>query len=147
LINKLLSLIKSKDSGSTIIPEHCIFVAAISLLIEVAKADHHLSIEEETKLLELVSKHFNESNQEHHELISLAKSKSENSTSLYEFTSVINECYSESEKFQLVILMWKIAYIDDVIDKYEEHLIRRVADLIYLSHSKFIEAKHIAKND
>jgi len=147
LIKKLLSLITPNDSESSDIPDHSIFVAAISLLIEVAKADHHLSEEEESKLLELVSTHFNESNQEHDELISLAKSKSENSTSLYEFTSVINESYSEDEKFQLIILMWKIAYIDNVIDKYEEHLIRRVADLIYVSHSKFIEAKHIAKND
>ncbi len=130
------------DSAS----EDAIRLAAISLLIQVAKADHSLSDQEQSKLVELVNVHFNQSQQlEHNELITLAMAQSDASTSLYEFTSLINERYDMSQKFQLITLMWKMAFSDNVIDAYEEHLIRRVADLVYLPHVKFIEAKHIAE--
>jgi uncharacterized tellurite resistance protein B-like protein len=119
-------------------------VSAVSLLIEVAKADHTLSSEEETKLIHTVKSLYGLSDAEQEELIELARQKSDASTSLYEYTSVINEHYSQEEKFQLVTLMWKIALSDNDLDRYEEHLIRRVADLIYLPHMKFIEAKHLA---
>tara|TARA_B100001063_G_C16463315_1_gene404182 strand:+ start:138 stop:587 length:450 start_codon:yes stop_codon:yes gene_type:complete len=148
LIKKLLSLITPQENEPEIASEEAIRLAAISLLVQVAKADHSLSEQEESKLVELVNAHFNESKQlEHDELIDLAMAKSDASTSLYEFTSLINENYSMSQKFQLITLMWQIAFSDNVIDSYEEHLIRRVADLVYLPHVKFMEAKHIAQQE
>ncbi len=148
MIKKLLSLITPQENEPEIASEEAIRLAAISLLVQVAKADHSLSEQEESKLVELVNAHFNESKQlEHDELIDLAMAKSDASTSLYEFTSLINENYSMSQKFQLITLMWQIAFSDNVIDSYEEHLIRRVADLVYLPHVKFMEAKHIAQQE
>jgi uncharacterized tellurite resistance protein B-like protein len=41
--------------------------------------------------------------------------------------------------------MWELAYADAELDKYEEYVIRKVADLIYVSHSEFIRAKTVAK--
>ena len=146
MIKKLLSLIIPTEHAANETSEDSIKLAALSLLIQVAKADHSLSEQEEAKLLELVNTHFTSSeNVEHDELIELAMLKSDASTSLYEFTSLINEHYSASQKFQLLTLMWTMAYSDHVIDAHEEHLIRRVADLIYLPHIQFIEAKHIAE--
>ncbi len=148
MIKKLLSLITPQENEPEIASEEAIRLAAISLLVQVAKADHSLSEQEESKLVELVNAHFNESKQlEHDELIDLAMAKSDASTSLYEFTSLINEHYSMSQKFQLITLMWQIAFSDNVIDSYEEHLIRRVADLVYLPHVNFMEAKHIAQQE
>lgn len=148
MIKKLLSLISPQENTPDIASDEAIRLAAISLLVQVAKADHSLSAEEESKLVELVNLHFSNSSQgEHDELINLAKAKSDASTSLYEFTSLINESYSVSQKFKLITLMWKIAFSDNVIDAYEEHLIRRVADLVYLPHVKFMEAKHLAQQD
>ena len=146
MINKLLSLIKKPSETQQRSTEQTILLAAVTLLVEVAKADHNLSSEEELKLSELVSKNFGKGDQDVAELISLAISNAKEATSLYEFTSVINKNYSELEKFQLITNMWEIAYSDESIDKYEEHLIRKVADLIYLSHAKYIEAKHLANN-
>lgn len=137
---------KTDTDAVAIDPEHELKVSAVALLIEVAKADHHLSDHEEAKLIELVTQMFDLTADEQAELVQSAKDKSESATSLYEYTSVINTHYSESEKFQLVTCMWKLAFSDQTIDRYEEHLIRRVADLIYLPHVKFIEAKHIASD-
>ena len=45
------------------------------------------------------------------------------------------------DKVQLITSLWKVAYADGDLDKYEEHLIRRVADLLYVPHDAFIRAK------
>ena len=41
-------------------------------------------------------------------------------------------------------LLWHVALADGEIDKYEDHLVRKVADLIYVPHLSFIRAKHNA---
>ena len=63
------------------------------------------------------------------------------STSLYEFTRVINDNYTPQQKLQLISAMWVVAYADGNLDKYEEHLIRRVAELTYVAHEDYIRAK------
>ena len=42
--------------------------------------------------------------------------------------------------------LWRIAYSDERIDKYEDYVIRKVADLIYVTHSDFIKSKLKVKN-
>jgi uncharacterized tellurite resistance protein B-like protein len=37
--------------------------------------------------------------------------------------------------------MWTVAYADGDLDKYEEHLIRQVAELTYVPHSDYIQCK------
>ena len=144
MISSLLKLLQANTTQEKQNSEHDIRLAAVALLVEVAKADHHLSELEENKLLHIVNNLYDLNETEQSALIAAAKNKSSEATSLYEYTSVINENFSEHEKFQLITQMWKMAFSDNQIDSYEEHLIRRVADLIYLPHVKFIEAKHIA---
>ena len=79
------------------------------------------------------------------ELINLAKENVQDSTSLYEFTRDINDNFDATERVKLIESMWKIAYADGNIDKYEEHIIRKVSNLIYVAHSDFINAKLSAK--
>jgi uncharacterized tellurite resistance protein B-like protein len=37
--------------------------------------------------------------------------------------------------------MWKVAYADGDLDKYEDNIIRKVADLLYIRHSDFVRTK------
>jgi len=37
--------------------------------------------------------------------------------------------------------MWRVAMADNALSRYEEHVIRKVADLLYVSHSDFIRSK------
>ena len=67
------------------------------------------------------------------------------STSLYEFTRVINDHYSAEQKVQLVGAMWSVAYADGDLDKYEEALIRQVAELTYVPHQDYIRCKLAAQ--
>ena len=65
--------------------------------------------------------------------------------SLYEFTRVINDHYSAEQKLRLIDAMWSVAYADNDLDKYEEHLIRQVAELTYVPHSDYIQSKLSAR--
>ena len=74
-------------------------------------------------------------------LLENASERVDAATSLYEFTRLVNDHYSAREKGELIEAMWRVAYADAELDKYEEHLIRRVAELIYVPHEEFIRSK------
>jgi len=83
--------------------------------------------------------------QQHRLNLVAAESKVDEATSLYEFTREINDHYSPDQKVQLIRAMWTVAYADGKLGKYEEHLIRQVADLTYVPHQDYIRSKLAAK--
>ena len=120
-------------------------LAVAALLVEVAMADHQFSDLELASLSHSLVRKYSLSEDEIAELISLAKSESNHATSLHQFTRIVNQHCDNKEKFNLVKAMWEMAYADGSVDKYEDYLIRKVADLIYLPHSEFIRAKSLVK--
>lgn len=145
MINRILAFfedVSKQDNQSS--NSHSIVLASLALLIEVAKSDHDISPVELEEIVKLAINTFSIPESEQVTLITQAKEVANNSTSLYEYTSVVNEHYSEKQKFELIFAMWQVAYADSRIDRYEEHLIRKIADLIYVPHVQFIEAKHNA---
>ena len=48
------------------------------------------------------------------------------------------------QKRDLLAMMWRVAMADNEISRYEEHVIRKVADLLYVPHGDFIAAKQSA---
>ena len=119
--------------------------ACIALLLETSMADEILDESELMALKNTLQKDFQINEDEIDELIDLAKENVEDSNSLYEFTRDINDNLDAAERVKLIESMWKIAYADGNIDKYEEHIIRKVSNLIYVAHSDFIKAKLSAK--
>lgn len=121
--------------------------ACISLMIEVSLADQSIDESEIESLKKTLSNKFDIKEAEISSLISAGKESQEESTSLYEFTRVVNDDFSFEEKYSLIKSMWEIAFADGNIDKYEEYVIRKVSDLIYISHDDFIKAKLEVKNE
>ena len=80
-------------------------------------------------------------------LIESAQDKHEMLVSLHEMTNVINTHFTHERKLELILQMWRMAYADRRWDKYEEYLIRKVADLLYVSHKDFIRSKHQVQSD
>jgi uncharacterized tellurite resistance protein B-like protein len=120
--------------------------ASAALMVEVMLSDGRLSRQEEEAIKALLTSEFDLTATECDELFYLAQEEVKDSISLYEFTGQVNLHFSADEKFELIKHMWHIAFIDNELDKYEESLIRQVADLIYLPHSQFIKAKSLARN-
>ncbi len=116
-------------------------LAAAALLIETARADFTQDSQEQAALEQLLCSALDLTREEVLELVELASRQVDRATSLYEFTRVINDYFSAAEKLQLIDAMWAVAYADGNLDKYEEHLIRRVAELTYVPHADYIRSK------
>jgi len=116
-------------------------LACAALLIEVINSDHQLDERESEELLAVLQESLQVSDDDLHQLAELAEQQAKEATSLYEFTRLINDNFDYDKKCDLIENMWRIAFSDEQLDKYEEALIRRVAELIYVSHSDFIRTK------
>ena len=121
-------------------------LAYASLLVEVIKSDDKFDDRERAKLFDVLSEKLEIRDDELQNFAELAKQKSDESTSLYEFTREINDKYEYDEKVKLIEDLWRIAYSDGQLDKYEDYVIRKIADLIYVTHSDFIKSKLSVKN-
>ena len=115
--------------------------ACSALLIEVAYADKNFDESEINSLKESLKETYNIDEEIINELISDAKKTIDESTSLYEYTRVVNDEFDYSDKLELLSRIWKLAFADGNLDKYEDHLIRKISDLIHISHSDFIKIK------
>jgi uncharacterized tellurite resistance protein B-like protein len=116
-------------------------LAAAALLIETARADFTQGPQEQAAMDKLLCESLKLDAKAVRELVENASQRLDNSTSLYEFTRVINDYYSAAQKLDLITAMWRVAYADGNLDKYEEHLIRQVAELTYVAHADYIRAK------
>lgn len=112
-----------------------------ALLVEVMNSDHELDEREHQEFMAVLQQSYNIAEADLEELIQLAKDEAFEATSLYEFTKLINDSYDYEQKIELIENMWRIAFSDKRLDKYEDHLIRKVSELIYVSHSDFIKTK------
>lgn len=111
----------------------------------MAKADGDFSDEERERVIYTMRSTFNLDEDCVHELIELSEKKLEKSISVYEFTSIINNHFSREEKFELLEGLWKIIYVDDKLDKFEDRLVKVIGGLINVDHKDIIDAKLLVK--
>lgn len=116
-------------------------LAVAALLVEVLRADYDLSATERRQVLASLRDTLGLGDAEGEALFDLAEQRVDRAHDLHQFTSELNRALSHEEKLRLVEHLWRVAQSDATVHKYEEHLIRRVADLLYVSHREFIAAK------
>jgi uncharacterized tellurite resistance protein B-like protein len=125
--------------------EHALRVATAVLLIEVTRADFRVNHAEQQHLRELLKQQFDLTGEELDALIEQAESDADQLISLQHVTRLMNEHYDHAMKIRVIEMMWQIVFADGDMDHYEEHLMRKVADLLYVSHAEFIKARHKAE--
>ena len=111
------------------------------LLLDVARADMEVSAEERQVARQLLERFFPLSPDQAQALVDAAQREAEQATSLYPFTRLINRECDLDERTRIVGMLWKVSCADGKIDAHEEHLVRKVADLLYVPHTRFIQAK------
>lgn len=120
-------------------------LAAASLMVEVMVIDRYLDSAELNVIKQLLKQQFELDDDEISQLILLAQKEVDEATSLFQFTRLVNDHFDRNSKNHLMKNLWQVAYADDQLDKHEEAIIRRIAELIHVSHSDFIRSKHGAK--
>lgn len=141
MIKALKALFESEPAETEDQRLHRQHLAAAALLIETARSDFSQDAEEERAMEALLASTLDLGLAEVRSLMNQASEEVDEAISLYEFTRVINDHYSAGEKLELITCMWRVAYADGQLDKYEEHLIRQVAELTYVPHSDYIRCK------
>ena len=115
--------------------------AVATLLVEVARADFEVDSSERTAIRRMLGAAYGLDSESAGELVAAAERDVEESVSLHEFTRRLNEESSPKEKVEIIEMLWRVAFADGRLDKYEEHLVRKAADLLHVPHRRFIRAK------
>lgn len=116
-------------------------LAACVVLLEVAYSDSEFTADERKFVIDVLKKDFNISQDNVEELIILGEEILENDTNKWRYMNLINETFSNIEKFKFIENIWKLIYADNRLDKYEEQIVRSLSSIFHIPHRKLIEAK------
>ncbi|MCW8902019.1 MAG: TerB family tellurite resistance protein [Gammaproteobacteria bacterium] len=122
--------------------EHRLKLATAALFIEMMQQDAKKTDSEVKTVKDVLQTKFALSETETDQLFELAHDEARDAVDFHQFTSLINEHFSMEKKIKIVEYLWTIAYADNHLDIYEEHMVRRITDLLYVEHQDFIKAKH-----
>lgn len=147
MLNKLNEFFSTliTPANDTPRPEHTLQLATAVLMIEVMRADAESSEAELATVMRILKQRFRLSDSEVQQLSALGQQAAQHATDLYQFTSLINRELSREEKGRIVEYMWQVAYADRHISAHENHLMRRMTDLLHISQADYIAAKMRAK--
>lgn len=121
-------------------------VATAALLLEVVRLDGGVDEAERAAVLRAVRTKFGLGEDEAETLVRLAEAEAQEATDYYQFTSLINRHFSPGQKVRAIEMMWQVAYADADLSANEQHVLRRVADLLHLPHAEYIAAKLRARD-
>ena len=117
-------------------------LALAALLVEMARADFDEHEDEHQLIVDLLSVHFELTTDEAATLLEHARAASDKAVCLFDFTRALHKSFDADEKLAVIRLLWQVANADNNLDKYEDFLVRKVADLLYVSHSDVVRLKH-----
>ncbi len=126
---------------------HDIRIASCALLLEMSQIDDEFSDSERDRIMSILKKNFQISDEHAEALLKASKEGLDGSIDLWRFTNLINKNYSPEEKFGLIEIIWKVAYADGKLDKHEDYLVHKLAQLLRLDHTRLIEAKLKVKRE
>ena len=122
--------------------EHELKLATAALLIEMMYQDDQVHEKEIDAAKNALTEKFGLTDDEYHALFALAEEEVKEAVDYHQFTSLIAREFTREQKIKVVELLWSVAYADSHLDSMEEHMVRKIADLIYVSHKDFMKAKH-----
>lgn len=125
--------------------EHAIRMATAVLMVDVARADNDFHETEFDLLLDLIARHFGLTPDEAGELANAAGEEAEALVEISRFTKLLHEHLSDDEKAHVVSLLWQVAYADGRLSKYEDSLVLKIGDLLYVNRARVMRLKHDAQ--
>lgn len=142
MIGKLRSLFNLPEaSGDQDDGQDRIQLSIAVLLVEIARADHDHQEVEKAEIQRQLATNFELSEEESRALLDGAAIAAENSVSLHEFTRLLHDEMSYEEKTTVIEMLWRIALADNNLDKYEDYMIGKIADLLYIARGDVIRLK------
>lgn len=146
MIEKLKQLfLAPTDQGPAQPDRHQLAIAATALMVQLARIDQEQDERELKTIVDCAVQRLEVTREEAESILQDALNEAEDATSLYEFTGQINDHLDQQAKQALLESIWLVAFADGRIDRFEEHLIRRMAELLHLNHREYMQARHRAE--
>lgn len=128
------------NANATTAP-HALQLATAALLMEMMRMDDKITVSERQSALAALRNEFGLAQSELDQLVNLAEQEAKDATSYYQFTSLINKACDPTQKARIIEYLWQIAYADGHLDAHESHLLRKIADLLYIPQADYVAAK------
>ncbi|WP_404342023.1 TerB family tellurite resistance protein [Pseudoalteromonas mariniglutinosa] len=141
MLKQIKQLFSAMNDQHSEMAEHDLKTAVAALLIEVMRADSELLDDEQQTLSVTLKRYFSLTDDAVTELMENANKSLDEAIDYFQFSKQINAQCSAKQRIDIVELLWRLAYADGHLDPQEEHVIRRVASLLYVTHEDFIAAK------
>ena len=125
---------------------HSVELATAALLVEVVRSDARIAPSEQQAVMHAVRVKFNLSEEEAQAILTLAEEEVRTANDYYQFTSLINRHFDQQHKQHVIELMWRVAYADAELAAHENHVLRRIAELLHITHADYIAAKMRARD-
>ena len=142
-----LESLKTNDVVDRVDRNKQLQIATAALFIEMAKADGEFTEEERENVIQSLQKQFNIDAVYVNELMELSKLKLKDSVSLFEFSNVVNENFTNEDKNILLKNLWRLIYTDKKLDKYEDRLIKIIGGMLKTDHKQIINAKLLIRQE
>jgi uncharacterized tellurite resistance protein B-like protein len=120
-------------------------VATAALLLEMMHADEGVDDAERAAIADSLRRQFGLDAQQFATLLALAQQQAAQATDYFQFTSLINKTCDAAQKVVIIENLWRVALADGRLDDHELHLMRKLADLLYVGHADYIAAKERAR--
>ncbi|MGM0482011.1 MAG: TerB family tellurite resistance protein [Pseudomonadota bacterium] len=113
---------------------------SLILMTEIGLADGSLSTEEREHLISDLHSDYQLTDEQAEKVLATAISEVKEAHSLQHFTSPLKGL-PYADKVSLLEDLWRLAYADQKLDPHEESMLRKLADLLYISHADYIKTK------
>ncbi|ATE61819.1 tellurite resistance TerB family protein [Thauera sinica] len=124
---------------------HRLQLATAVLLVEVMRADADSTPQERQAVIAALRRRFALADDEVERLLELAEAAAREAPDFYGFTSQLNKGFSAAEKLAIVELLWEVAFADGHLSHYENQLMLKLGDLLYIPRGDFVGAKQRAR--
>jgi uncharacterized tellurite resistance protein B-like protein len=145
MLNKLATFFDRAftDQGDTAADrEQALRVATALLLVEVARADYEDDRAEDAAIVAALRQFFSLDEPEVRALLEEARREADYAVELQQFTRRLHEQLSLAEKQRMVEMLWQVALADQHLDKHEDYIVRKIAELLYVPHADIIRIRN-----
>lgn len=136
----LLAIVRDRNSVDSTTPPP-VEIAGLALMLEISRADHNHTAPEQAAIVTAATRVLNLDQATLDLLLPHAEVAVDEAISFHDFTQVLNETLDRAGKCRLLEQLWRVAYADGELDRYEEYYLRKIADLLHLGHADLIRTK------
>ncbi len=141
MIDRLLEMLSGRHKPEAGASPDDQRLAVAALLVEAARMDQNFDDGERDTIANLLKDRFELTSADATELINKADGKVQDTAQYFPFTHHINQTMSETEKVEVIEMLWQVAYADGTLDEHEDQLIRQLAGLIYVTDRDRMQAR------